>query len=224
MAERKRLVGRDGKVYQATKSEVITGDGETTLTKGKFYVPIAISETNSGFQNGAKKGIVLVGDGTSTPTSSDKYIELTLSSQCDITSASVEFDKEEIDITTLCDDIKKYASGFADASGDLEGITTLDLSEPMIAKFVHVQKQSATGAITVIEKNDDPLILVIELNKVNSSNADRALFFAPIILNGYTLGLEIDGAQTFSSDFRIAQDNDINAAFIEADKSLFIVD
>ena len=221
MAEKKRLVGRDGKVYQATKGEVTTGDGETALTKGDFYVPVTIASTGSGFPANAKKGVVLVGDGTSTPASSEKYIKLTLKSQCDITSASVEFDKDEIDITTLCDDIKKYASGFADASGSLEGITTLDLSEPSIAKFVHVQKQSSTGTITAIEKNDDPLILALELNKVNSSNADRALFFAPIILNGYTLDLQIDGAQTFSSDFRIAQDNDISAAFIEADKTLF---
>ena len=221
MAEKKRLVGHDGKVYQATKSAVVTGDGSTALTKGHFYVPLNILSTSSGFPTGTQKGIVIVGDGTSKPKATETYIELTLTSQCDITSASIEFSKDEIDITTLCDDIKKYASGFTDATGSLEGITTLDLSEPMIAKFVTVQKQAAAGTITTIDKNDDPLVLVLELNKINASDADRALFFATITLNGYNLGAAVDEAQAFSSGFRIAQDNEIKPAFIEADKALF---
>lgn len=222
MAERKRLIGKDGKVYQAQKGAVVTGDGTTTLTKGTFYIPVVIGAT-SGFPDGVQVGYPFVGDGESIPTANDQYLALTLTSQCDITSAEVEFEKDEIDITTLCDDIRKYASGFSDATGTLEGITTLDLSEPMIAKFVTVQKQDATGAITVINQNDDPLIAVIELNKIDNSDADRALFFAPVTLNGYTLGVNIDDAQTFSSGFRIAQDNDIKPVLVEADKALFSI-
>ena len=222
MAERKRLIGKDGKVYQAQKGAVVTGNGTTVLTKGTFYIPVVIG-ANSGFPDGVQAGYPFVGDGKSTPTENDQYIALTLTSQCDITSAEVEFEKDEIDITTLCDDIRKYASGFSDATGTLEGITTLDLSEPMIAKFVTVQKQDATGAITVINQNDDPLIAVIELNKIDNSDADRALFFAPVTLNGYTLGVNIDDAQTFSSGFRIAQDNGIKPVLVEADKALFSI-
>lgn len=220
MAERKRLIGKDGKVYQAQKGAVTSGDGETALTQGMFYIPVVIG-ANSGFPDGVQVGYPFVGDGVSAPTAGDQYLTLTLTSQCDITSAEVEFEKDEIDITTLCDDIRKYASGFSDATGTLEGITTLDLSEPMIAKFVTVQKQDSTGAITVINQNDDPLIAVIELNKIDNSDADRALFFAPVTLNGYTLGVNIDDAQTFSSGFRIAQDNDIKPVLVEADKALF---
>lgn len=221
MSERKRLTGRNGKVYQATKGEIITGNGETTLTKGNFYVPLTIASTGSGFPANAKVGIVLIGDGTSAPAATETYIELTLTAQCDIRSGSVEFSNEEIDITTLCDDIMTYAPGFTDATGSLEGITTLNLSEPMIAKFVTVQQQSSTGAITVIEKNDDPLILVLNINKTDSSDADYAAFFAPVTLNGYNLGVQINEAQTFTSNFRIAQDNELKPCLIEADKALF---
>lgn len=222
MAERKRLIGKDGKVYQAQKGAVVTGNGTTALTKGTFYIPVVIG-ANSGFPEGVQVGYPFVGDGTSIPTANDQYIALTLTSQCDITSAEVEFDKDEINTTTLCDDFKKYRPGFTDATGTLEGITTLDLSEPMIAKFVTVQKQDATGAITVINQNDDPLIAVIELNKIDNSDADRALFFSPVTLNGYTLGVNIEDAQTFSSGFRIAQDNDIKPVLVEADKALFSI-
>ena len=221
MSERKRLVGKDGKVYRGVKGTEITGNGTTTLEKGKFYVATAIAETGSGFPQGVKVGRVFVGNGTSAPTENDRYFELTLISQCDVTSASVEFDNDEIDVTTLCDDIRKYRSGFTDASGSLEGLTTLDLTESTISKFVSVQKQDAQGAITVIEKNDDVLILAIELNKIDNSDADRAIFFTPAVLNGYNLEVAIDDAQTFTSDFRIAQDNDIKPVLIEADKALF---
>lgn len=221
MSEKKRLVGKDGKVYRGVKGTEITGNGETALEKGKFYVPTVIAETGSGFPQGVKKGRIFVGDGTSKPSENDKYFELTLVSQCDVTSASVEFTNDEIDVTTLCDDIKKYRSGFTDASGSIEGITTLDLTESTISKFVSVQKQDKDGAITVIEKNDDVLILAIELNKVDNSDADRAIFFTPAVLNGYNLEVAIDDAQTFTSDFRIAQDNDIKPVLIEADKALF---
>ena len=121
----KRLTGRDGKVYLATKGETITGNGTTKLTKGSFYVPVQIASTSSGFQANAVVGRVLVGDGTSAPTASEKYFELTLTAQCDITSASIEFEKNEIDITTLCDDIMKYASGFIDAGLSLQPNKTM---------------------------------------------------------------------------------------------------
>ena len=221
MSERKRLVGKDGKVYRGVKGTEITGNGTTTLEKGKFYVATAIAETGSGFPQGVVKGRIFVGNGTSAPTENDKYFELTLISQCDVTSASVEFTNDEIDVTTLCDEIRRYRSGFTDASGSIEGITTLDLTESTISKFVSVQKQDAQGAITVIEKNDDVLILALELNKVDNSDADRAIFFTPAVLNGYNLEVAIDDAQTFTSDFRIAQDNDIRPVLVEADKALF---
>lgn len=222
MAEKKRLTGRNGHVYRAVKSEIIQGNGETVLSKGIFYVPLTIAESESGFPEGVQVGRVFVGDGTSKPEEDDTYISLTLTSMCDVTSFSVEFSKDEIDITTLCDDMMKYASGFADATGTLEGITTLNLTESVIAKFVSVQKQDAQGKITTIEQNDDILILALEVNEIDNTKADRAIFFTPATLNGYTIGASINEAQTYSSDFRIAQDADIKTVFLEADKALFV--
>lgn len=221
MAKTKRLTGRDGKVYLATLSSLITGDGTTTLTKGTFYVPAVIDATDSGLPANCQVGIPFVGDGVSVPTSDDKYYSITLTAQCDITSAGVEFEKDEIDITTLCDDIMKYAAGFTDATGTIEGITTLDKSEPFIAKFVPVQVQSSTGTISTTEQNDDTVLLVIELNKIDNTDANRALFVAPIIINSYNIEATINEAQTYTSGFRIAQDSEIKPALLEADKALF---
>lgn len=221
MAEIKRLTGKDGKVFLATKSAVVTGDGTTTLTKGDFYVPLNILASSSGFPAGVTKGVVFVGDGVSKPKATETYINLTNAPQCDVTSASVEFTKTDIDITTLCDDIMKYATGMTEANGTLEGITTLGKSEPFIAKFVTVQQQGATGTITTTAQNDDVVIVVLELNKSDSSAADLAYFFAPAVITSFNLGATINEAQTYTADFRIAQDNELKPAFIEADKALF---
>lgn len=221
MAKTKRLTGRDGKVYLATLSALITGNGTTKLTKGEFYVPSVIADTSSGLPANCQVGVPFVGDGTSQPTTNDKYYSITLTAQCDITSAGVEFEKDEIDITTLCDDIMKYAAGFTDATGTIEGITTLGKSEPFIAKFVPVQVQSSTGAITTTAQNDDTVLLVIELNKIDNTDANRALFVAPIIINSYNIEATINEAQTYTSGFRIAQDSEIKPALLEADKALF---
>lgn len=221
MATTKRLTGRDGKVYLAELSALITGNGTTKLTKGAFYVPAEIAATSSGLPANCQVGVPFVGDGTSQPTTNDKYYSLTLTAQCDITSAGVEFEKDEIDITTLCDDIMTYAAGFTDATGTIEGITTLGKSEPFIAKFVPVQSQSSTGAITTTAQNDDTVLLVIELNKIDNTDANRALFVAPITINSYNIEATINEAQTYTSGFRIAQDNTIKPALLEADKALF---
>lgn len=221
MAEIKRLTGKDGKVFLATKSAVVTGDGTTALTKGNFYVPLNILATASGFPAGVTKGVVFVGDGVSKPKATETYISLTNAPLCDVTSASVEFSKSDIDITTLCDDIMKYATGMTEASGTLEGITTLGKSEPFIAKFVDVQVQNSTGAITTTAQNDDIVIVVLELNKSDASDADLAYFFAPAVITSFNLGATINEAQTFTADFRIAQDNELKPAFIEVEKALF---
>ena len=221
MAEIKRLTGKDGKVFLATKSAVVTGDGSTALTKGSFYVPLNILSSGSGFPTGVTKGVAFVGDGTSKPKATETYISLTNAPQCDVTSASVEFSKSDIDITTLCDDIMKYATGMTEATGTLEGITTLGKSENFIAKFVNVQVQSSTGAATATAQNDDIVIVALELNKKDSTAADVAYFFAPAVITSFNLGATINEAQTYTADFRIAQDNEIQAAFIEADKALF---
>lgn len=221
MAEIKRLAGKDGKVYLAQRSAIVTGDGATKLTKGNFYVPLTIASSGSGFPAGVTKGIVFVATGDETPTATETYINLSLAPQCDITSANVEFEKEELDQTTLCDTYHVYNVGMTDISGTLEGIMTLGKSEVLLAKFIPVQQQDENGAITTINQNDDAIIIVLELNKADNSDAVLAYLFAPAVITTNGDNVAVGENQTFSANFRIAQDNDIKAAFIEADKALF---
>lgn len=216
--QKKRLVGRNGRVMTFTIGQPVQGDGETTLQKGVYYVINAMGAT-SAFTNG-QVGMVIVGNGTLAPLEGDSYSELTITGECDARQASVEFEAEEIDITTLCDDIMKYATGFVDLSGSIEGIVTIGLSEKFFNKFLPIVEQDATGDITVTPQNDDVLLLDVVFNKLDNTDIPKLEFIAPIVITTFSAGVQIGDAQTFESNFRIAQDNDINVQLLKTAKGL----
>lgn len=216
--QKKRLVGRNGRVMTFTIGQPTQGDGETTLQKGVYYVINAMGAT-SAFTNG-QVGMVIVGNGTLAPLEGDSYSELTITGECDARQASVEFEAEEIDITTLCDDIMKYATGFVDLSGSIEGIVTIGLSEKFFNKFLPIVEQDATGDITVTPQNDDVLLLDVVFNKLDNTDIPKLEFIAPIVITTFSAGVQIGDAQTFESNFRIAQDNDINVQLLKTAKGL----
>ena len=216
--QKKRLVGRNGRVMTFTIGQPVQGDGETTLQKGVYYVINAMG-TTSAFTNG-QVGMVIVGNGTLAPLEGDSYSELTITGECDARQASVEFEAEEIDITTLCDDIMKYATGFVDLSGSIEGIVTIGLSEKFFNKFLPIVEQDATGDITVTPQNDDVLLLDVVFNKLDNTDIPKLEFIAPIVITTFSAGVQIGDAQTFESNFRIAQDNDINVQLLKTAKGL----
>lgn len=212
----KRLIGKDGKIYTLTKgTEITTG----TLAEG-YYVVTAIKSTGSGLPTGIEVGYPIYTTATSgqviTLATGDKVKKLTLVSQCDLKSGTLEFTNEEVDVTTLCDNTKVYRAGYSEAKGTLEGVTTIGLSEVFINKFIDTVTQAADGASTVIsEVNGDPLFLMLEVNNESTAGESTAAYFAPVTMLSYNAGAQVDGDQAFTSDFRITTDDDMKACFFE---------
>ena len=212
----KRLIGKDGKVYTLTKgTETTTG----ALAEG-YYVVTAVATSASGLPTGISAGYPFYTAATTgqiiTLGTGDKVKKLTLTEQCDIKSASLEFTNEEVDVTTLCDSTKVYRAGYSEAQGSLEGVTTIGVSETFINKFIDTVRQAADGASTVISAvNGDPLFAMIEVNSESTNTEDTAAYFAPITMLSYNAGAQIDGDQAFTSSFRITTDADIKACFFE---------
>ena len=98
----KRLVGKDGEVYAATKGALVEGNGSTALTDG-YYIVAAIASTSSALPTGLQAGYVFKGSAEITPAEGDNVIPLTLTKKCDVNNFSVEYSADEIDVTTLCD-------------------------------------------------------------------------------------------------------------------------
>ena len=204
--ETKRLVGKDGEVYAATKGELIEGNGSTALTDG-YYIVAAVASTSSALPSGLQAGYVFKGSAEITPAEGDNVIPLTLTRKCDITNFSVEYSADEIDVTTLCDTQRSYRAGFTDATGTLEGITTINVSEYLMSKFIPIVTQTGE-TVEVTEIDGETLIMRLVLNK-QSVGGDVMSYFAPIAVTSYNIGATVDDAQTYTANFRNTPDDDL---------------
>ena len=208
----KRLVGKDGEVYAATKGTLIEGNGSTALTDG-YYIVAAVAATSSALPAGLQAGYVFKGSAEITPAEGDNVIPLTLARKCDITSFSVEYSADEIDVTTLCDTQRSYRAGFTDATGTLEGVTTIGLSEYLMEKFIPIIEQTGE-TVEVTEINGDALIIRLVLNK-QSAGGTVMSYFAPIALTSYNIGASVDDAQTYTANFRNTPDDDLKPCILK---------
>ena len=204
--ETKRLVGKDGEVYAATKGTLVEGNGSTALTDG-YYIVAAVASTSSALPAGLQAGYVFKGSAEITPAEGDNVIPLTLTRKCDITNFSVEYSADEIDVTTLCDTQRSYRAGFTDATGTLEGITTINVSEYLMSKFIPIVTQTGE-TVEVTEIDGGTLIMRLVLNKP-SAGGDVMSYFAPIAVTSYNIGATVDDAQTYTANFRNTPDDDL---------------
>lgn len=210
--ETKRLVGKDGEVYAATKGTLVEGNGSTALTDG-YYIVAAVAATSSALPAGLQAGYVFKGSAEITPAEGDNVIPLTLARKCDITSFSVEYSADEIDVTTLCDTQRSYRAGFTDATGTLEGVTTIGLSEYLMEKFIPIIEQTGE-TVEVTEINGDALIVRLVLNKQTAGGTVMS-YFAPIALTSYNIGASVDDAQTYTANFRNTPDDDLKPCILK---------
>lgn len=208
----KRLVGKDGEVYAATKGTLIEGNGSTALTDG-YYIVAAVAATSSALPTGLQAGYVFKGSAEITPAEGDNVIPLTLTKKCDITNFSVEYSADEIDVTTLCDTQRSYRAGFTDATGSLEGVTTINVSEYLMSKFIPIVTQTGE-TVEVAEIDGETLIMRLVLNK-QSAGGDVMSYFAPIAVTSYNIGATVDDAQTYTANFRNTPDDDLKPCILK---------
>lgn len=208
----KRLVGKDGEVYAATKGALVEGNGSTALTDG-YYIVAAVASASSALPAGLKPGYVFKGSAEITPAEGDNVIPLTLTKKCDITNFSVEYSADEIDVTTLCDTERSYRAGFTDATGSLEGVTTINVSEYLMSKFIPIVTQT-NDTVTVTEIDGESLIMRLVLNK-QSAGGDVVSYFAPVAITSYNIGATVDDAQTYTANFRNTPDDDLKPCILK---------
>ena len=123
MANR-RFIDTDGKLATIAFGAEITGDGSTALTQGDKYLVTAIDSGTSGLPTGAKVKYIIEAGASTVPATGDKVKPLVVTDACDVQGASVEFTKDELETTTICDTTKTYRAGRADASGSIQAVTT----------------------------------------------------------------------------------------------------
>lgn len=208
-----RFTGDDGFLKRATFGSEIAGDASTPLTAPGVYMITAVAGTSafpapalSGTAAAAGDFLVLKTGDAITPAVGDDVVAVTLTDQCDISSWTMEFTKEEIETTTLCDDIKIYRAGKADMSGTMNGIFTAgtsDATDGNLREFIRIAKQDGDVSFDSFAQQESVLLGFFYVN--NDSNlADEMFVVAPYQLFGNALGGEIGSPQSFSAPFRFA--------------------
>lgn len=206
-----KFVGDDGLIQKATFAAVVNGDGATPLPTHLYLVLAKAAVT--GFPPNTTGTAIAVGDFLLVdagvviiPEIGDVVVEVDVEDMCDISSFTIPFEKASIDVTVLCDTIKKYRSGKADMNGSMNGIFTAGISDDIdgfLRQFIKVAKQDAEASFDSYGQQDSILLGVFYINKTVTL-ADRMAIIAPFTLFGYSLGGEMGSAQSFKSSFRFS--------------------
>jgi hypothetical protein len=199
------LVGDYGNYYSVVLGAEVTAT--TTLTAGTWYLITAVDSSSSGFPAAAEAGYLIRGDGAILLAGTDTAKPLTLTAQCDIQNWSLDFSKDEIEVTTLCDDQKVYIPGKSDVTGSATGvfkIGTTDVDDGIQNSFVDIVRASGTYDIDKI--NDSIKYVWLETQDLQTTGESQQFYFAPITFSTFGQGAVVGEQQTFESAFRIAPD------------------
>lgn len=218
--EEKPLVGDDGAFFTAKLGQEYEGDGTKTLnvlvsgasaTSGGdgMYIVTAKANSNSIFPSLLKVGELFPAVGTEVLASGDKVKKLDLTHVADCTGWQFQITQSEIDVTRLKDNFKKYRLCKKDATGTVNSILTLgvsDQSDGMIAKtmktFRRVINERQT-TITVTEIGNDPVYFLGYVNKTDVPGETEAFVFGQVYLYNITLGGSTGNAQSYDSSMRL---------------------
>lgn len=97
----------------------------------------------------------------------------------------------------------------------MEGLTTINVSEDLLNRFVPVITQgTALSDVELKDIDGEALLLKLELNGANAGG-DVLSYFATVALTSYTIGASIDSEQTYTAKFRITPDDVIKPAILK---------
>jgi len=198
------LVGADASFFKATCAATATVSG--TMTAGAYYKIATISGTTV-FPTGYAVGDIFLGDAAKSLSASNSAYLLTSTAALDVSSFSIEFSADEIEVTTLSDNVKKYRKGKSDMSGTVEGINFIsEMSQAGSFLNRFVRTASATSANVVAALNavaTGDLYGVFYLQDDTSTGEVSTFMIAQTEFMGYTLGAAVGDAQSWSSPIRI---------------------
>lgn len=230
MSKKDRLIGNDGAIYLVDEAAELVGNGTKTLDElvggeaasgdGKgFYQVTAIASTGTKFTwTDAEVKDYLYNDGTMAPADGDKLEPVALlekvKEDTSIKSFEISLTKDKIDVTTIPDKVKTYRMGKTDASGTLNGITTIS-NDKIRAKFLDILKVSAAGAMTMTRKSSKPLLFVGFLNAEEIAGDTLVAVIGRVEIESTSLGATDGSAQEFSSGFAASSGDKLQLINIE---------
>lgn len=215
------LVGDDGQFMTGELStEIYEGDGARTLHQllgdedsvsgGEGFYVIEEFGPQTFFPKGLVKGDLYPALGTEVLKVGDKVRKLSLAHVADCTGWNIQITQGEINVTRICDGFNKYRLGKKDATGNVNSIMTLGVSdEPngMVGKtmklFRRTIKPNGDVEIIVVNNENLPIYFLGYLRKTDTPGETEAFVFGQCYLYNITLGGQIGSAQSYDSSLRL---------------------
>lgn len=213
----KRLTELDGSLSKGTIGSTIVGDGVTAIPADGYYLVKAVATSGSTLPTGIEANYLVYLTTSDTPAVGDDVAPATFTEMCYVQNGTVSLSRDEIETTTLCDDIKTFNAGRTDLTGSFDGIYEAGNSEilELVNRFIDTVELSADGSTaTVSQQNNDIFYLQFEVNKESTNDEPLQFYFLPITILTAENGITQGAAQTFTSSFRVTDDgaNSVNPA------------
>lgn len=179
-----------------------------TLVDTEWYLVTGIDATSSGFDANAEVGYLFRSDGTETLAGTDTCKLLTMTTLCDIQNWKLDFAKDDIEVTTLCDDQKKYLPAKSDVSGTSTGVFKIGITDAVGGiQNAFVDMVQASGTYTVNKLNDGSNYVKLVTQESTNSGESEQFYFAPITFSTFSQGATSGEAQTYEAAFKVAPDD-----------------
>lgn len=210
-----RLVGADASLKKATFGSALTSG---TAAAGSWYKILKIDGT-SVFPEGYVVGDLWQGDGVKTFSATNSAALATFTIVADASSFSFDLSADEIEVTVLADDVKKYRKGKTDMSGSIEGITfvsEIKKAGSVLNRFLRVVTgDSVANAAAVMHEVDGSDYFIQALLQDYDAIGETVVFlFGQVELLSYNLGAAVGDAQNYTANVR----------FIGADPIVYAID
>ena len=200
-----RLIGADGTLYKGSVGESPVTSG--AMVAGSLYKIATISGT-SVFPSGFEVDDYFIGDDTKTLSAGNSAYLITSEEAADVSSFSLEFSADEVAVTVLADDVKKYRRGKTDLTGNISGInfvSEMEKAGSFLNRFVRtVTTTSGWNSASMNLVDSDTLVGVFYLQKDQTTAAETtAILVCEVETLGYSLGAAVADAQNWESGIRI---------------------
>lgn len=179
----KRVINEDTGIYFFE-----LGEEKTTgsLTLGNRYLITAKGST-SALPSGLQVGDIFVDNGNSATTlgTGDKVKPLTMTKFCGFQNVDGTFDREQIDVTAICDTLTTYRAGrlTAELSGTLVIETSDDYSETatdvVLGRLITMLTEQSDGSYNRSTVTEDVNIALILTEGIVGANVKDLTFYTP---------------------------------------------
>lgn len=219
---RTALSGEYGKLMwaEASTNEAEGTTGGTALSTAGWYLITQINTSTDGVGTGLSTdwdegdliyatttGIWSLTASSDGSTNLDKVKRLIETEMADVEGWSVDASKEEFEVTSLSDTVRKYLTGKTDLSGTINGIRKIgysDGNDGLINKFWKIRTATTGNDYTNYDANDDDVYLRAYTQKSTVAGETEEFYFMKVKLTSFNAGAQVGSRQEFTSNFRVS--------------------